>query len=271
MSQLILGRSIAVRRTMGFSARNTAGADELVTYGGDGHLVTFAPTGTGKTSGPVITNALKHPGQLIVLDMKGEVFRATAGARRAMGQEICVVDLRDDGEAGSLNPLDLAVRCGSDMPATARSFTAEFIERGAEEREPFWNNFAETLITGAITWLLAERPLEERRLSSVFDLFATDDVSFQIATMLDEKKVANRAAYAAFAAFLQLPERDTRPSVLGTVQSHLRLFDSDLTRRVTDTTTMDLDAFVAGKAMTLYVIVSGLPRTGRYCGCGFRV
>ncbi len=73
--------------------------------------------------------------------------------------------------------------------------------------------------------------------------------------MLDQNKVSYRPAKAAFSALLQLPDNSTRPSVLGTVQSHLRLFDSDLVRRVTDTTTMDLDGFVEGKPMSLYIIV----------------
>jgi type IV secretion system protein VirD4 len=255
MSGLILGRGSAASRGMGFSSRVEKKTGELVTYSGEGHLITFAPTGTGKTSGPVITNALKHPGQLIVLDMKGEVYAATADARRAMGQEVCVIDLRDDGENGSLNPLDLAARCGTDPAAMARAFAAEIIERGAEERDRFWNDWAETMIAGAVAWLLADLPQEERRLSRVFDLFTGDDVTYEIAVMLDAKKVSHRAAKAAFASFLQLPEQNTRGSVLGTVQSHLRLFDSDLVRRVTDSSTMDLDAFIAGEPMSLYIIV----------------
>jgi len=255
MLELILGRSIASSRGMGFTMRAHSDAGQLVTYSGDGHLITFAPTRTGKTSGPVITNALRHPGQLIVLDMKGEVYTATARARRAMGQEVCVVDLRDGGENGSLNPLDLTIRCGTDPAATARSFAAELIERSGEERERFWNDWSETMIAGATAWLLTDRPAEERRLSQLFDLFTEDDVAYRIAVLLDEKKVENRAAKAAFVSFLQLPEQNTRPSVLGTVQSHLRLFDSDLTRRLTDTTTMDIDGFLAGKPMSLYIIV----------------
>ncbi|HXP44269.1 MAG TPA: type IV secretory system conjugative DNA transfer family protein [Candidatus Acidoferrales bacterium] len=255
MSELILGRSVASSRGMGFAARTSSEAGELLIYTGDGHLITFAPTGTGKTSGPVITNALRHPGQLVVLDMKGEVYAATARARRAMGQDVCVVDLRDGSEGGSLNPLDLTIRCGTDPAATARSFAAELIERGGDERERFWNDWAETMIAGATAWLLADRPAEERRISSLFDLFTQDDVVYRMAVLLDEKKVQNRAARAAFASFLQLPEQNTRPSVLGTVQSHLRLFDSDLTRRLTDTTTMDIDGFLAGKPMSLYIIV----------------
>jgi len=255
MSELILGRSVASSRGMGFPARASSEAGELLIYSGDGHLITFAPTGTGKTSGPVITNALRHPGQLVVLDMKGEVCAATARAGRAMGQDVCVVDLRDGSEGGSLNPLDLTIRCGTDPAAMARSFAAELIERGGDERERFWNDWAETMIAGATAWLLADRPAEERRISSLFDLFTQDDVVYRMAVLLDEKKVQNRAARAAFASFLQLPEQNTRPSVLGTVQSHLRLFDSDLTRRLTDTTTMDIDGFLAGKPMSLYIIV----------------
>src|SRR6202035_6019757 len=104
MSELILGRSVASSRGMGFAARTSSEAGELLIYTGDGHLITFAPTGTGKTSGPVITNALRHPGQLVVLDMKGEVYAATAQARRRMGQSVHVIDLHDGAQSDSLNP-----------------------------------------------------------------------------------------------------------------------------------------------------------------------
>jgi type IV secretion system protein VirD4 len=255
MSELILGRSVSAPRTIGFARHASVDVGELVTYSGDGHLVTFAPTGTGKTSGPVITNALTHPGQLIVLDMKGEVFAATAEARRALGQDVRVIDLRDGSDTDSLNPLDLAALSGTDPVVTGRSFAAELIERPAEERDRFWNDWSETMIGGATAWLLADTPKEQRCLSTLFDLFTDDDVSYRLAVLLDQKKVTNRAGKAAFASFLQLPDRETRPCVLGCVQTHLRLFDSDLTRRLTDTTTLDIDGFLAGKPMTLYIIV----------------
>src|SRR5579863_9032612 len=115
MSELILGRNAPSARGMGFAAHQPAKSKKLITYSGDGHLITFAPTDTGKTSGPVICNALKHPGQLIVLDMKGEIFAATAQARRDMGQAVHVLDFRDDAQGDSLNPLDLAMRSGTDV------------------------------------------------------------------------------------------------------------------------------------------------------------
>jgi type IV secretion system protein VirD4 len=252
---LILGRAASVARPIGFATRAQPEAAELITYSGDGHLITFAPTGTGKTSGPVICNALKHPGQLIVLDMKGEVHAATAAARRAMGQEVHVLDLRDDGHAGSLNPLDLVQRCGTDPVAMARAFAGEFIERGSDERDRFWNDWSESMITAGVTWLLTDHPPEERSLSKLLDLLTNEDAAYAIAVMLDTGRFSNRAAKATFASFLNLPERETRPSVVGSVLTHLRLFDSDLTRRLTDTSTIDLDALIAGEPMSLYIIV----------------
>ena len=82
----ILGRTGLTSRPIGFAPGVASASGNLITYSGDGHLITFAPTGTGKTSGPVVCNALTHPGQLIVLDMKGEIYKATAQARRNMGR-----------------------------------------------------------------------------------------------------------------------------------------------------------------------------------------
>ena len=252
---LILGRRGTHSRTIGFAERARPEAGELITYSGDGHLITIAPTGTGKTSGPVICNALRHPGQLVVIDMKGEVFAATADARRAMGQEIHVLDLRDGAKTGSLNPLDLALRCGSDPVAIARSFAAELIERPESERDRFWNDWAETMITGGIAWMITDCQPEERTLGTLFDIFTDDDAAYRIACMLDKKEVKNRAAKAAFSSFLQLPSENTRPSVLGTTLTHLRLFDSDLVRELTEESTFDVDALIAGEPMSLYIIV----------------
>jgi type IV secretion system protein VirD4 len=128
------------------------------------------------------------------------------------------------------------------------------IEQG-DEKDRFWDAWSETLIAGGVAWLLSDCPKEERTLGRLFDLFTQGDVVYNLAAMLDSKKVTQRTALSAFSAFLSLPTENTRPAVLGSVQAHLRLFDSDLARRVTDKTTIDLDGFIRGKPMTLYIIV----------------
>jgi type IV secretion system protein VirD4 len=136
-----------------------------------------------------------------------------------------------------------------------RSVAAELVARTGNEKDPFWPDQAENLLTAGVAWLLADCEPRERTLGNLYDLLTDDDVPFRIAATLDYKKVRNRAAISGFTAFLNLPERDTRPSVLGTALMPLCLFDSDLVRHVTDRTSIDLAALVAGEPMTLYIIV----------------
>ena len=106
--------------------------------------MTVASTGTGKTSSAAIPNALMHEGQAIILDIKGEIYRATARRRRELGQAVHVLDLRDGHASDSLNPLDLAMLTGSEPAAVARSLAADLVARTGNERENFWNDWAET-------------------------------------------------------------------------------------------------------------------------------
>jgi type IV secretion system protein VirD4 len=176
---LILGRTCPENtRQIGFArSADVAPQAELITYSGDGHIITIAPTGTGKTAGPVICNALSHPGQLIVLDVKGEVHRVTARRRGEMGQRVHVLDLRDGkGKSDSLNPLDLAVRCGTEPAAVARASPPN--SSSAVRRDRFWSDWAETMITAGIAWLLEDCPPEKRQLSTFFDLLTEGDADF---------------------------------------------------------------------------------------------
>jgi len=256
--KLILGRrGRSVSRAIGFMQKNSPEeVGELISYSGEGHLMTFSPTGGGKTSGPVICNALTHRGQLIVIDIKGEIYAKTADARRAMGQQVHVLDMSDRALPGSLNPLDLLMLSGTDYSAMARSFAADLIERGAAERERYWNDWAETLISGGTTYLLADNPPEQRKISALFDIYNRDDVVYSLAKLLDEKgKLIDRSAYAAFASFLQIGADVTRDGILSSTQTHLRLFDSQMIRRLTDTSTMDVAALALGEPMSIYIIV----------------
>ncbi|MCA3150103.1 MAG: type IV secretory system conjugative DNA transfer family protein, partial [Rhodocyclaceae bacterium] len=82
---IILGLRDHVTRTpIGFHPQQgpepdeRAAASKYVTYSGDGHLMCIGATGSSKTSGPVISNALTHPGQLISVEVKGDVYAAVA-------------------------------------------------------------------------------------------------------------------------------------------------------------------------------------------------
>jgi type IV secretion system protein VirD4 len=233
--------------------------DDLVTYTGESHLLCIGKTGAGKTS-QAICNVLAYEGPVIIFDSTGSIYEATARRRREMGQEVHAIDLRDreDGGQGCLNPLELATRSGRDPGIIARSFAAHIVSRSGSERDAFWVDWAETMITGGICYALG-LPAPERNMNTVFDLFNAEDTVYNIAKLCDDKELKlHRSARAAFTGLLQLPERETMPSVIGSTKAVLRLWDSDLIRRVTGSTSFDIDALIHDsdrQPMTIYIIV----------------
>ena len=89
-------------------------AASAIVHRGEGHLITVAPTGSGKGVGAVIPALLSHEGSAIVIDPKGENYAVTAEFRRSLGQHVYVLDPFGvtDAVSDRLNPLDRFVRPG---------------------------------------------------------------------------------------------------------------------------------------------------------------
>lgn len=71
------------------------------------HALLIAPTGRGKTAGFIVPNMLSFAGSVVCLDVKGEVFKATARRRQGMGDRVIRFAPGDWGGQGShrYNPL----------------------------------------------------------------------------------------------------------------------------------------------------------------------
>ncbi|GAA4134487.1 hypothetical protein GCM10023067_56820 [Aminobacter aganoensis] len=54
----------------------------------DRHHLVIGPTRSGKGACYVVPNALCHEGSMIVTDLKGEIFRSTAGYRKSKGNQV---------------------------------------------------------------------------------------------------------------------------------------------------------------------------------------
>src|SRR5205814_4611648 len=115
--------------TLGFRPSARKPSQTALTYAGDGHLMTVAPTGAGKGVGLIIPALLTYPGSVIVTDIKGENYQVTARYRRALGQQVVVLDpfglvaARD--KADRLNPFDLFKLPGSDVESDAEMIAAQ--------------------------------------------------------------------------------------------------------------------------------------------------
>jgi type IV secretory pathway TraG/TraD family ATPase VirD4 len=134
----------------------TARGTQPLTYEGDSHLMTIAPTGTGKGRSVIIPNLLTYTGPIVVVDPKGENYAVTARARREMGQTVVKLDpfgITQDGGCDSFNPFDILDFTQSSINDEARML-ADLVMVGAKSlKEPFWDNWASTVIAGVVIYL----------------------------------------------------------------------------------------------------------------------
>lgn len=257
-SQLLLGASILAPSRIGFVTGQTKEQrnDDLITYCGEGHLCTVAPTRSGKGTGVIITNLLHYAGPVIVFDPKGENYMVTARARRAMGHTVIKLDPCGvvDDETDSINPLDAMLLPNADIEIDSQSL-AESIARGmTSSSEPFWDNSGVSLLSGAIM-AAASRQAPDRRLGWAFDLLSADDVVYNLAVIMDtQKKTLPPAACREIASFLQITDV-TRSGILSVAQSYIKMLSAAKIRRSFETTTFSLQDVIDGKPLSIYMIL----------------
>src|SRR5689334_635759 len=89
---------------------------EYLRFEGSEHVALYARTGSGKSSSVVITNCFAWRGSLVVLDIKGECYRATAGYRKhVLGQDVYLFDpAAVTGRTHCWNPLQPVQRASID-------------------------------------------------------------------------------------------------------------------------------------------------------------
>ena len=170
----------------------------------EGTLVTIAPPRTGKTSGLLIPN-LSYPepgawaGPAVVLDSKGEVYRATQARRERMGRRVVCLDPLDlVGGKDTWNPL--ATLQGQDILYMQKTALALLPESGSgDEASAYFRNRAVDLIVGAI---LVSLRLDRRTASEIHRLLSDAD------DFIEQLKAAG-AQPAALAA-LEILEADPR-------------------------------------------------------------
>lgn len=172
-----------------FGGKKSSSA-EYLGWAGDGHILTVAPTRSGKGVGLVIPNLLHYPGSVLVVDPKGENYAVTHRYREeVLGQQIVCLDpfhvmLGKDDVSDSINPFDGIVDY-SRPPSTYLTQNPELIDeanliadslimRGPEEKDPHWNDKCRTLLKGLILAVMCGKgPNKRRHLSEVRALVAS--------------------------------------------------------------------------------------------------
>ncbi|WCP16236.1 hypothetical protein sphantq_04732 (plasmid) [Sphingobium sp. AntQ-1] len=121
-------------------------------YAGPAHLLTIAPTRTGKGVGTIIPNLLDYPGPVVCIDPKGENARVTAHYRARFGPVHVLDPFGVTGMVGAaFNPLARIDPAGLDLADDAMTLADALVyDAPGEAGEAHWNEEAKALISGII-------------------------------------------------------------------------------------------------------------------------
>ena len=209
-------------------------------YQGERHLLTVAPTRSGKGVSSIIPNLLTYPGSAFVIDPKGENALITALRRGAgsaadnipgMGQNVVLVDPWNVAASklklkpASFNPIDWIKADDPDSAENAFLLADALVTSESKGDDRFWDEEAKALLTGLILYVgTAEEEEGMRTLGRVRDLLTLDDDEFMI--MLDKMYQHPNPIVRSTAARQASKEEKLFSSVLAGAQSHTHFLDS---------------------------------------------
>jgi len=201
---------------------------KLLRYAGPAHLLTMAPTRTGKGVGTIIPNLLTLDRAVICIDPKGENARIAARARERFGQVHILDPFAVTGRpSAAFNPLAGLDPHSLDVAEEAASLADALVyDAPGEAGEAHWNEEAKALIAGLILFTIAEEPAEGRSLATLRDhLTAAPDAFMALLARMQGTMAAGGLIARAANRHLGKDRREAA-GVLSAAQRHTHFLDS---------------------------------------------
>lgn len=201
-------------------------SDKPIVWDNESHLLTLAPTRTGKSALQIIPNLLRYRGSVVVLDPKGELAAATADWRAKNVGPVHVIDPFDIDPAPAyrscFNPLDL-IRSEDDAVDLAEIL---YPENPNDDKQRFFRNEALDFLAGACLFLKEYAPPHLRNVGTLRDNTVAHNKKLQ--DMLDRMLEPSMppAIYNGAEGFLSKTKDIGIARVLDSIKGELRIWDS---------------------------------------------
>lgn len=226
-------------------------------YKGDGHLVTVAPTRSGKGVSVIIPNLLSYPGSIVVTDPKGENYSATARRRQELGADVHALDpFEMVGGTATCNPLDVIHAGSPDIIDDTRLLADMLVTSESKEtgEQAFWNEEARALLTGIILYVVAHESPERRTLSHVRSLLTLPPGLWtEFLNRMSTSNAINGMVARSAARILQKAEKE-RSGVISSAQAHTHFLDSPRMARILQESSINLSD-ISTRSMSLFLIL----------------
>lgn len=239
-----------------FWFKSHSGTPETVRLANAVHSAVFCPTGGGKGVSFVIPFLLSRDDSCVIVDFKGENAMQTALHRStAFGHRIVLLDPFRvvASKPDSFNPLDFIKR--DDPLALDQCFdlAKALVVRTGEEKEPHWNDSAETWIAALIAVVVYHGEQGTRSLQTVRDIL-TKPVRLEMAIKLMCESDAWGGMLARLGGQLQHFIDKEKSSTLTSVSRHLRFLDTLAIAESTRSSSFNPADLRSGK-MTIHLVL----------------
>ncbi|KAJ10331.1 conjugal transfer protein TraG [Pseudomonas aeruginosa] len=237
---------------------------QYLRHEGPEHVLTFAPTRSGKSVGLVIPTLLSWTGSAVVHDIKKEIWTATAGWRSRFSH--CLLFNPTDPLSAAYNPL-LEVRRGSQEVRDVQNIADILVDpEGALERRNHWEKTSHALLVGAILHVLYAG--EDKTLRGVANFLSDPACPFEVTLheMMTTRHLGDgtHPVVASAAREVLNKSENERSGVLSTAMSFLGLYRDPTVAEVTSRCDWRIaDLIAAEHPVSLYLVVppSDISRT----------
>jgi type IV secretion system protein VirD4 len=189
---------------------------------------------------------------MIVTDLKGEIFRSTAGYRKSKGSQVFLFAPGSE-RSHRYNPLDFIRPDRGDRTTDIQNIAAILVPEVTESENSIWQATAQQVIAGAISYINESIHYREHRTLGEVTSFFNSGANLQaMMTLIKEREpYLSRFTMESFNAYIALSERAAASALLD-IQKALRPFRNERVVAATSVTDMDLRA-LKRRPITIYL------------------
>lgn len=220
------------------------------------HILSCAPTRSGKDVGAIIPCLLEHKGSIIVNDIKGEDYAVTHRQREALGNKVFLVDPFGitGGKKNCFNWLDLIDVKNPDCVGQALMIADMLIATEKASNDSHFDESAKNLLQGLILLAASDPDESQRNIVTVREMLTLPEASFMA---LMQGCIGHPAAFDIISRCASkisgTPDRE-RGSIISTAQRYTAFLDDPRVAETLRKSDFDLGK-IKDEFMSVYLVL----------------